>query len=118
MPTLIIGAENDTVAPVASHSKPFYTSLPATLDKAYLELNGASHFAPNSLEHDDREVQHLLAQALRRQRHPLRAVPLPAARPSADDRGVPRQLPAHLLTTDGGTERGPGRAYRGPAPSR
>ena len=47
-PTLIIGAENDTIAPVNSHSIPFYNSLPSTLDKAYLELNGASHLAPNS----------------------------------------------------------------------
>jgi alpha-beta hydrolase superfamily lysophospholipase len=47
-PTLVVGAENDSVASVSSHSIPFYTSLPSTLDKAYLELNGASHFAPNS----------------------------------------------------------------------
>ncbi len=48
VPTLVIGAENDSVAPVASHSEPFYTSLPSTLDKAYLELNNASHSAPTS----------------------------------------------------------------------
>ncbi|MFI9008991.1 alpha/beta hydrolase family protein [Actinosynnema sp. NPDC053489] len=48
VPTLVVGAEDDTIAPVATHSEPFYTSLPSTLDKAYLELNGASHFAPNS----------------------------------------------------------------------
>ncbi|MFI5836854.1 dienelactone hydrolase family protein [Micromonospora sp. NPDC051300] len=48
VPTLVIGAENDTVAPVSSHSEPFYTSLPATLDKAYLELNAATHSAPTS----------------------------------------------------------------------
>ena len=47
-PTLVIGAENDSVASVSSHSIPFYNSLPSTLDKAYLELDGASHFAPNS----------------------------------------------------------------------
>ncbi|GAB2618870.1 lipase [Paractinoplanes abujensis] len=47
-PTLVIGAENDSVAPVASHSIPFYSSLPSSLDRAYLELNNASHFAPNS----------------------------------------------------------------------
>jgi dienelactone hydrolase len=47
-PTLVIGAQNDTVAAVGSHSEPFYESLPATLDKAYLELAGASHFAPNT----------------------------------------------------------------------
>lgn len=48
VPTLVVGAEADTVAPVSSHSIPFYTSLNATYEKAYLELNGASHFAPNS----------------------------------------------------------------------
>jgi dienelactone hydrolase len=47
-PTLVIGAENDTVASVTSHSEPFYTSMPSTLDKAYLELNNASHSAPTS----------------------------------------------------------------------
>jgi predicted dienelactone hydrolase len=48
VPTMIIGAENDTVAPVSSHSEPFYTSLTAVPDKAYLELNNASHSAPTS----------------------------------------------------------------------
>jgi predicted dienelactone hydrolase len=48
VPTLVIGAQSDTIAPVSSHSEPFYNSLPSTLDKAYLELAGASHFAPNS----------------------------------------------------------------------
>ncbi|MCP3757958.1 dienelactone hydrolase family protein [Streptomyces sp. TBY4] len=47
-PTLIVGADGDTVAPVLTHSEPFYTSLPGSLDKAYLELNNATHFTPNS----------------------------------------------------------------------
>ncbi|WP_229858679.1 bis(hydroxyethyl) terephthalate hydrolase [Streptomyces poonensis] len=47
-PTMIIGADGDTVAPVSSHSEPFYNSLPSSTDKAYLELNGATHFAPNT----------------------------------------------------------------------
>ena len=47
VPTLIIGAENDTVAPVALHAEPSYTSIPTSTRKAYLELNGASHFAPS-----------------------------------------------------------------------
>ena len=45
---LMIGAEDDTVAPVDSHAIPFYGSLTAAERRAYLELNGASHFAPNS----------------------------------------------------------------------
>ena len=48
VPTMIIGAESDTIAPVGQHAKPFFSSLPSGLDKAYLELNNASHFAPNS----------------------------------------------------------------------
>ncbi|MFF5454070.1 alpha/beta hydrolase family protein [Streptomyces sp. NPDC012950] len=47
-PTLVIGADGDTVAPVATHSEPFYENLPNSLDKAYLELNGATHFTPNT----------------------------------------------------------------------
>ncbi|MEU9139380.1 dienelactone hydrolase family protein [Streptomyces sp. NPDC048404] len=47
-PTLIVGADGDTIAPVATHSEPFYATLPSTLDKAYLELRGATHFTPNS----------------------------------------------------------------------
>ncbi len=48
VPTMVIGADGDSIAPVSSHSSPFYNSLPSTLDKAYLELRGASHFTPNS----------------------------------------------------------------------
>ena len=47
-PSLIIGAENDSIAPVGSHAEPFYASVPATTPKAYAELDGASHFAPNT----------------------------------------------------------------------
>ncbi|QES39707.1 alpha/beta hydrolase [Streptomyces venezuelae] len=47
-PTLVVGADGDTVAPVSSHSEPFYESLPGSLDKAYLELNNATHFTPNT----------------------------------------------------------------------
>jgi dienelactone hydrolase len=47
-PTMVIGAENDSVASVSSHAIPFYTSFSSSLERAYLELNNASHFAPNS----------------------------------------------------------------------
>lgn len=43
VPTMIIGAQNDTIAAVGSHSEPFYTQIPATSEKAYLELSGESH---------------------------------------------------------------------------
>ena len=48
VPTFIIGGESDTVAPVSSHSVPFYNSIPASAEKAYMELDGASHFFPNT----------------------------------------------------------------------
>lgn len=47
-PTMLIGAQNDTIAPVASHSIPFYNSIPVTTSKAYLELAGATHNTTNS----------------------------------------------------------------------
>jgi dienelactone hydrolase len=47
-PTFVIGAQSDTVAPVRSHSIPFYDSLTNAVEKAYLELAGASHSAPTS----------------------------------------------------------------------
>ncbi|BEL02587.1 lipase [Actinoplanes sichuanensis] len=48
VPTLIVGGESDTIAPVSSHSIPFYTSIPAAAEKSYLELNNASHFFPQT----------------------------------------------------------------------
>ncbi|GAA1704236.1 alpha/beta hydrolase family protein [Nonomuraea sp. AD125B] len=48
VPTMIIGGQADTVAPVATHSQPFYTSIPSSSEKAYLELAGASHFFPQT----------------------------------------------------------------------
>ncbi|GII30816.1 lipase [Planotetraspora mira] len=48
VPTMIIGGESDSVAPVSSHSEPFYNSIPASSEKAYMELNNASHFFPQT----------------------------------------------------------------------
>ena len=42
VPSLIVGAENDTIAGVGQHAEPFYESLAGK--KAYLELRGADHF--------------------------------------------------------------------------
>ncbi|GAA1725797.1 alpha/beta hydrolase family protein [Brachybacterium phenoliresistens] len=47
-PMLVIGAQNDTVAPVRTHAEPLYEGLPDDGQKAYIELRGASHFAPNT----------------------------------------------------------------------
>ncbi|MFB9318890.1 alpha/beta hydrolase family protein [Cryptosporangium minutisporangium] len=51
VPTLIIGGSSDTIAPVSSHSEPFYTSL-GSPEKAYLELRGGSHFFPQTPNDD------------------------------------------------------------------
>ncbi|WP_416904152.1 alpha/beta hydrolase family protein [Micromonospora echinospora] len=50
VPTLIISGEYDTVAPNSSHSEPFYSSIPAASEKAYLELNAEDHFFPQSTD--------------------------------------------------------------------
>lgn len=46
--TLVIGAENDRIAPVSRYSVPFYNGLTGAEERAYLELDGASHLTPNS----------------------------------------------------------------------
>jgi dienelactone hydrolase len=48
VPTLIIAAQNDNIAPVAQHAKPFYNSIPTSTKKMYVELAGAGHNVPNS----------------------------------------------------------------------
>jgi hypothetical protein len=48
VPTLVVGAQADVIASPASHSIPFYNSLSASSEKAYLELAGAGHLAPTS----------------------------------------------------------------------
>ena len=40
--------ENDTTAAPGSPAISFYDSIASTAPRAYLELEGASHFAPNS----------------------------------------------------------------------
>ncbi|MFI7675762.1 alpha/beta hydrolase family protein [Actinophytocola sp. NPDC049390] len=48
VPTFIIGGENDSIASVTTHSIPFYNSIPSSTEKAYMEMDGASHFFPNT----------------------------------------------------------------------
>jgi dienelactone hydrolase len=47
VPTLIVAAQNDSIAPVNQHAKTFYNSIPSSQPKMYLELAGASHTATN-----------------------------------------------------------------------
>ena len=46
VPTMIIGGQSDTTAPVTSMSIPMYTSMTAAPEKAYLEMLKGSHSAP------------------------------------------------------------------------
>ncbi len=47
-PTLVVGAQLDAIAPVGTHSMPFYSSLSSAREKAFLELSGAGHLAPTT----------------------------------------------------------------------
>jgi dienelactone hydrolase len=47
-PSLVVGAENDAIAPVSSHAIPFYNGMTNAPEKAYLELNDAGHSATNT----------------------------------------------------------------------
>ena len=46
-PTLIFACENDIIAPVRSHADPFYEAIPTSTDKAFVEINGGSHYCGN-----------------------------------------------------------------------
>lgn len=46
-PTLIFACQADVIAPVFQHASPFYNSLPSNIDKAFVEINGGSHFCAN-----------------------------------------------------------------------
>jgi alpha-beta hydrolase superfamily lysophospholipase len=48
VPTLVVAAQNDLIAPTNDHSLPFYNSLPNSPGKAFLELRGAGHNQTNS----------------------------------------------------------------------
>ncbi|MEU1036284.1 hypothetical protein ABZ402_48200 [Streptomyces mirabilis] len=51
MPTMIFGAEGDTVAPVSTFTLPAYSALTNDHDKVFIELKGADHFtfaSPNT----------------------------------------------------------------------
>ncbi|MGP4022673.1 alpha/beta hydrolase family protein [Actinomadura sp. 3N407] len=48
VPTMIIAADNDFIAPAGSMAEPFFGSLTAAPEKAYLELRNAGHMTFNS----------------------------------------------------------------------
>ncbi|MVF13068.1 alpha/beta hydrolase [Ketobacter sp. MCCC 1A13808] len=47
-PTMIIACESDAIAPVGQHASPFYNDIPNSTAKAFLEINGGSHYCANS----------------------------------------------------------------------
>ncbi|WP_424187099.1 dienelactone hydrolase family protein [Actinokineospora sp. G85] len=46
VPTLVVGTDNDTIAPAARHADPMHASLRDKPDQGYLKLKG-DHFTPN-----------------------------------------------------------------------
>ncbi|MEU0885911.1 dienelactone hydrolase family protein [Lentzea sp. NPDC005914] len=48
VPTMLLGGQNDPTAPDSQHSVPFYNSITAAPDKAFLELRGGDHSTPRS----------------------------------------------------------------------
>ncbi|HEX8869699.1 MAG TPA: dienelactone hydrolase family protein [Lentzea sp.] len=48
VPTMLLGGQNDPTAPDSQHSIPFYNSITAAPDKAFLELRGGDHSTPRS----------------------------------------------------------------------
>ncbi|PKM29547.1 MAG: alpha/beta hydrolase [Gammaproteobacteria bacterium HGW-Gammaproteobacteria-11] len=46
-PTLIIACESDVIAPVRNHASPFYNNIPNSIEKAFVELDGGSHYCGN-----------------------------------------------------------------------
>lgn len=49
VPTLVIAGQSDIVAPASTMASVFYSSLPSTLNRAYMEMKAADHFFPNNL---------------------------------------------------------------------
>ncbi len=48
VPSLMIGATGDVIAPVGTHSQKFYDAIPAGTPKLLAVIQGSSHFFPNS----------------------------------------------------------------------
>ncbi len=50
VPTLVLAAEKDAIAPNVTYSTPVFQSLNAALPSAYIEIAGADHLTPTILE--------------------------------------------------------------------
>jgi len=53
VPTLIFACQNDIVAPVAIHARPFYNRIPGSTDKVLLEINDGPHNCANGGANND-----------------------------------------------------------------
>ena len=91
VPVLVVGAESDSVAPVSSHSIPFYTSLASLARQGVRGAQQRQPFRAQQHQHADRPLLGGVGEALHGQRHALRAVPVRlAARGVRDADGVLR----------------------------
>lgn len=82
--TLVIGAEEDRVAPVDEHALPILAGLTRARAAAYLELRGADHLDP--LDPDPTLAAHTVAWLKRHLDHDARYAPFVA--PAEDDAAV------------------------------
>ena len=46
-PTMIVACQSDVIAPVVSHASPFYNQMPNSIEKAFVEISGGSHYCGN-----------------------------------------------------------------------
>ena len=46
-PTMIFACQSDVIAPVRSHASPFYNQMPNSIEKAFVEIKGGSHYCGN-----------------------------------------------------------------------
>jgi triacylglycerol lipase len=60
VPQLLIGGQNDSVAPPAIHSRAFYAAMPDATSKTYAEIAGAEHsFPTGSTPHQPSSKLHI-----------------------------------------------------------
>lgn len=63
VPQIIFGADGDITCPPATYAIPIYNSIPAGTEKAYAELNNATHTTANTT--DERIGRYSVAFAMR-----------------------------------------------------
>ncbi len=92
VPQLVVGAERDSVASTSSHAVPLYNGVRSATPKMYVELAGASHFAPNS---DDATISRTSVAFMKRwvdNDSRYNAFLCGANRPTTSDRAISRVM--------------------------